>query len=225
MLAHQFWTSRGFAIFDVNYSGSAGFGRAYRERLLGAVGHRRRPGLHRRRARAMVEQGRADPERLVIRGGSAGGYTALRALTSTRSSPPGSACTGSVTSRRWPRTPTSSSRATWTGWSDPIRRPGRPTSTARRSPSRPPGGADPAAAGHRGPGRPAGQTEAMAAAARAKGLPVAMIMYPGEGHGFRRAETIRSRRPQAQVYFLGRVLGFTAGRRRTADPDRQPRPS
>ncbi|HZA74127.1 MAG TPA: prolyl oligopeptidase family serine peptidase, partial [Propionibacteriaceae bacterium] len=55
---------------------------------------------------------------------------------------------------------------------------------------------------------PPAQTEEMAAAARAKGLPVAMIMYAGEGHGFRKAETIISA-TQAQVYFLGRVLGFT----------------
>ena len=82
VLAYQFWTSRGYAILDVNYGGSAGFGRAYRERLRG------RWGIVDARdcidgAQAMVEQGRADPERLVIRGGSAGGYTALRALTSS----------------------------------------------------------------------------------------------------------------------------------------------
>ncbi len=76
----QFWTSRGFAVLDVNYSGSTGYGRAYRERLNGqwgiadvddAVGG----------ARAMVAAGRADPARLIIRGGSAGGYTTLAALT------------------------------------------------------------------------------------------------------------------------------------------------
>ena len=76
----QFWTSRGFAVVDVNYGGSSGYGRAYRERLKGqwgivdvedminAVGH-------------LVRQGKADPERLIIRGGSAGGYTTLAALT------------------------------------------------------------------------------------------------------------------------------------------------
>ncbi len=76
----QFWTSRGFAVLDVNYSGSTGYGRAYRERLNGqwgiadvedAVGG----------ARAMVAAGKADPARLIIRGGSAGGYTTLAALT------------------------------------------------------------------------------------------------------------------------------------------------
>ena len=76
----QFWTSRGFAMLDVNYSGSTGYGRAYRDRLRGqwgivdvedCVGG----------ARAMVAAGKADPNRLVIRGGSAGGYTTLAALT------------------------------------------------------------------------------------------------------------------------------------------------
>ena len=76
----QFWTSRGFAVLDINYSGSTGYGRAYRERLNGqwgiadvtdAVGG----------AEAMVAAGKADPARLAIRGGSAGGYTTLAALT------------------------------------------------------------------------------------------------------------------------------------------------
>ena len=76
----QFWTSRGFAVLDVDYSGSTGYGRPYRDRLKGqwgivdvedVVGG----------AEAMVAAGKADPERLIIRGGSAGGYTTLAALT------------------------------------------------------------------------------------------------------------------------------------------------
>ena len=76
----QFWTSRGFAVLDVNYSGSTGYGRPYRDRLKGqwgivdvedAVGG----------AQAMVAAKKADPDRLIIRGGSAGGYTTLAALT------------------------------------------------------------------------------------------------------------------------------------------------
>jgi len=76
----QFWTSRGFAVLDVNYSGSTGYGRRYRERLNGqwgivdvedCIGG----------AKAMVAAGKADPNRLIIRGGSAGGYTTLAALT------------------------------------------------------------------------------------------------------------------------------------------------
>src|SRR5205814_8218909 len=79
-LAYQFWTSRGFAIFDVNYGGSTGYGRAYRQRLncqWGVVDVEDCiNGAH-----YLAEQGRVDPERLIIRGGSAGGYTTLAALT------------------------------------------------------------------------------------------------------------------------------------------------
>lgn len=76
----QFWTSRGFAVLDVNYSGSTGYGRPYRDRLKhqwGVIDVEDAVGG----AQAMVKAGKADPNRLIIRGGSAGGYTTLAALT------------------------------------------------------------------------------------------------------------------------------------------------
>lgn len=76
----QFWTSRGFAVLDVNYSGSTGYGRAYRERLNGQWGIADVDDVV-GGAAAMVAAGKADPARLIVRGGSAGGYTALAALT------------------------------------------------------------------------------------------------------------------------------------------------
>ena len=76
----QFWTSRGFAVLDVNYSGSTGYGRAYRERLNGQWGIADVDDVV-GGAQAMVAAGKADPARLIIRGGSAGGYTTLAALT------------------------------------------------------------------------------------------------------------------------------------------------
>lgn len=78
-LAKQFWTSRGYAILDVNYGGSTGFGRSYRERLNGQWGvvdvddccHG---------AEYLAKKGLVDPKRMVIKGGSSGGYTTLAAL-------------------------------------------------------------------------------------------------------------------------------------------------
>ena len=76
----QFWTSRGFAVLDVNYSGSTGYGRPYRDRLKGQWGIADVEDVV-GGANAMVALGKADPNRLIIRGGSAGGYTTLAALT------------------------------------------------------------------------------------------------------------------------------------------------
>lgn len=81
-LQFSFFTSRGIGVVDINYVGSTGFGRAYRERLKGDWGERDVDDAV-RVAQALVASGEADPRRLAIRGGSAGGYTVLRALTDT----------------------------------------------------------------------------------------------------------------------------------------------
>ncbi|MCJ7739327.1 MAG: prolyl oligopeptidase family serine peptidase, partial [Anaerolineae bacterium] len=79
-LVTQYWTSRGFGVVDVNYGGSSGYGREYRERLRGAWGIVDVEDCI-NAAQFLISQGRADPKRIGIRGGSAGGYTTLRALT------------------------------------------------------------------------------------------------------------------------------------------------
>ena len=79
----QFWTTRGFAVLHVNYSGSTGYGRAYRERLLGRWGLLDIDDCV-TGAISLALAGRVDPTRLAIRGGSAGGYAVLRAMTTSR---------------------------------------------------------------------------------------------------------------------------------------------
>ena len=79
-LSVQWWTSRGFGVVDVNYGGSTGYGRAYRERLTGQWGVVDVEDCA-AAANHLVKRGLADPARLVIRGGSAGGFTTLAALT------------------------------------------------------------------------------------------------------------------------------------------------
>jgi dipeptidyl aminopeptidase/acylaminoacyl peptidase len=78
----QFYTSRGFAVLDVNYSGSTGFGRAYRERLAGRWGIADVADCA-AAARFLAREGLADPAKIAIAGGSAGGYTTLMALATT----------------------------------------------------------------------------------------------------------------------------------------------
>jgi len=207
-LGYQFWTSRGYAILDVNYGGSAGFGRAYRERLQG------RWGIVDAQdcidgAQAMVDQGRADPKRLVIRGGSAGGYTTLRALTTSDVFAAGISLFGVADLEALAADTHKFESRYLDGLVGPY--PEARETYLDRSPIT---HADRIAApllllqGTEDPVVPPAQSEAMAAAARAKGLPVALVMYDGEGHGFRRADTIIAA-TQAQLYFLGRVLGFT----------------
>lgn len=78
-LKTQYWTNRGYAVFDVDYAGSSGYGRAYRERLDGRWGIADVEDLI-AAAENLIEEQLADPTRLIIEGGSAGGYTALMAL-------------------------------------------------------------------------------------------------------------------------------------------------
>jgi dipeptidyl aminopeptidase/acylaminoacyl peptidase len=207
-LGLQFWTSRGYAVLDVNYGGSTGYGRAYRERLAGGWGlvdvEDCAGG-----ALAMGEQGRADPARLVVKGGSAGGYTTLRALTSTKVFAAGISQYG-IGDLEALALHTHKFESRYTdGLVGPY--PQARELYLERSPLT---HVDALAApilllqGTEDKVVPPAQAQDMADAARRKGLPVAVLMFEGEGHGFRRAETIR-RSMDAQQYFLGRLFGFT----------------
>lgn len=129
--ATQFWTSRGYAVLLVNYSGSTGYGRAYRDRLRGRWGELDIDDCV-TGAVSLADAGRVDRARLVVRGGSAGGYVVLRAMTTSTVFAAGTSSSASPTSRRSRATPTSSSRATRTGSSRRGRRARRSTASGRR---------------------------------------------------------------------------------------------
>lgn len=207
-LEYQYWTSRGYAIADVNYGGSTGYGRTYRERLKGQWGLIDVADCV-AVARALAGAGLADPARTYIEGGSAGGYTTLRALTSTDLFAAGISYYGVADLGALARdTHKFESR-----YLDGLvgRWPEDEDVYAERSPIN---HLDQLAApmlilqGAEDKVVPPSQAEEIAAAARSKGLACALVMFAGEGHGFRRAESIR-RSLEVSQSFLGGIFGFT----------------
>lgn len=206
--AVQFWTSRGIAVLDVNYSGSSGFGRAYRQRLDGAWGVADVADcIH--GARFLVQQGLADGHRLIIRGGSAGGYTTLCALAFHQTFACGASLYGigdlqtlaedthKFESRYLDRLvgPWPQARAVYEARS-PIHH-----LDGFKCPLILLQGADDKVV-------PPEQSRRMHAALKARGVPVAYLEFEGEAHGFRDAANI-VRALQAEATFYARVLGFT----------------
>lgn len=202
-----FWTSRGFAVLDVNYAGSTGYGRAYRRRLDGAWGIADVADAA-TGARHLADTGRVDGTRLAITGGSAGGFTVLRALTTTDVFTAGASHFGiSDLTALVLDTHKLESRYPWglvAPWPS-----GREVYEAR-SPLR---DVDRLAAplillqGTDDRVVPPVQAEAMAAAVRERGLPVALVMFEGEGHGFRQVAN-RVRALESELSFYGQVWGF-----------------
>jgi dipeptidyl aminopeptidase/acylaminoacyl peptidase len=207
-LSTQFWTTRGYAVLDVNYGGSTGYGRPYRERLKPTWGIVDVDDCA-NGALAMVAQGLADPARLVVKGGSAGGYTTLRALTATDVFTAGVSSYGVGDLEILARDTHKFESRYLDGLVGPY--PQDRDVYVDRSPIH---HVDELSApilllqGLEDKVVPPNQAEEMADAARAKGLPVALLMFEGEGHGFRRSETIVASY-EAQVSFLAQVFGFT----------------
>jgi dipeptidyl aminopeptidase/acylaminoacyl peptidase len=206
-MAVQFWTSRGIGVVDVNYGGSSGFGRPYRERLNGTWGI---VDTHDciNAARYLAEQGEADAQRLAIRGGSAGGYTTLCALVFHNDFAAGASYYG-VADCAALATDTHKFESRYLdGLIGPW--PAAKDVYYQRSPIH---FADRLSCpvilfqGLEDRVVPPAQAEAMAAALRAKGLPFAYLAFEGEQHGFRKAETIQ-RTLEAELYFYARVFGF-----------------
>jgi dipeptidyl aminopeptidase/acylaminoacyl peptidase len=206
-LAVQFWTTRGFAVVDVNYGGSTGYGREYRQRLYGQWGVVDVDDCV-SAASHLVKAGLVDADRLAIRGGSAGGYTTLSALTFRDVFKAGASyygvsdlevldkethkfeshynvkLIGPCPERRdlyWERSPIH--------FTDRISCPmiifqGLEDKIVTPS-----------------------QAELMVQALRAKRLPYAYLAFEGEQHGFRRKENIKRAR-EAELYFYSKIFGF-----------------
>lgn len=203
----QYWTSRGFAVVDVNYAGSSGFGTPYRRALDGAWGVADVEDCV-AAATYLVNQGLADPDRIAITGGSAGGYTTLCALTFTNRFRAGASHYGiSDLEALYHDTHKFESR-----YLDRLIGPLETSGDIieARSPIHHLDLIDCPVILFQGLDDkvvPPNQAAMMADALRAKGLPVALLTFEGEGHGFRQASTIR-RTLEAELWFYGRIFGF-----------------
>ena len=206
-LGTQYWTSRGIAVLDVNYGGSSGYGRAYRDRLKGQWGVVDVDDCV-SGAQFLVAQGVVDGKRLAITGGSAGGYTTLCALTFRDVFKAGASHCGISDLEALARDTHKFESRYEEGLVGPY--PARRELYRARSPVH---FTDRLSCpviffqGLEDKVVPPNQAEAMVAALRAKGLPVAYVPFAGEQHGFRRAENIK-RTLDGELYFYSRVFGF-----------------
>ncbi len=204
-LETQYWTSRGFAVLDVNYGGSTGYGRAYRERLAGRWGIVDvEDCVH--AAEYCVARGWCDRGRLIIKGGSAGGYTTLAALAFKDVFHAGASYYGVGDLEALAR----DTHKFEARYLDKLIGP-YPQDRAlyvERSPIHAVGDLSAPVIFFQGSEDkvvPRGQAEAMVGALRAKGVPAAYVLFDGEQHGFRRAATAR-RCLDAELYFYGVML-------------------
>jgi dipeptidyl aminopeptidase/acylaminoacyl peptidase len=204
----QFWTNRGFAVADVNYGGSSGYGRAYRERLNGNWGIVDvEDVIH--AAKYLVEQGKADPNRLIIRGGSAGGYTTLAALAFHPDVFQAGASYYGISDLEVLQQDTHKFEARY---GDTLLGP-YPEARELYHARSPIHFVDRLSCalilfqGLEDKVVPPNQSEMMASAVRAKGMPVAYLAFEGEQHGFRKASSI-VRSLEAELFFYGAVFGF-----------------
>ncbi len=205
-----YWTSRGFAILDLNYRGSTGYGRAYRRALYGQWGvadvEDAVAGV-----RWLAQQGKADPERLIIRGGSAGGYTTLAALVMHDTFSAGTSMFGISDIEALARDTHKFESRYLDQLIGPY--PQRRDLYVERSPIHHLDGFNEPLLllqGLEDRVVPPNQSEMIFEALKSRGVPTAYIAFPGEGHGFRKSENaIRAR--EAEYYFYARVLGFEPG--------------
>jgi dipeptidyl aminopeptidase/acylaminoacyl peptidase len=206
-LAIQFWTTRGFALVDVNYGGSSGYGREYRQRLYGQWGILDVDDCV-NAAKHLTNANLADEKRLAIRGGSAGGYTTLCALTFRNVFKAGASYYGVSDLRALDKETHKFESRYNVKLIGPY--PERSELYYERSPIH---HADRISCpmiifqGLEDKIVTPSQAEQMVQALRAKGLPYAYLPFEGEQHGFRRKENIK-RSLEAELYFYSKVFSF-----------------
>jgi dipeptidyl aminopeptidase/acylaminoacyl peptidase len=204
----QYWTSRGFGIVDVNYGGSTGFGRAYRRELNGNWGVVDVEDVI-AAARYLGSTGRADPQRMAISGGSAGGFTVLAALSSSDVFKAGADYFGVSDMTALAKDTHKFESRYLDSMIGPL-----PQAQAIYDSRSPLNHLDGFRAplivlqGADDPVVPPSQSAKIVEALRARKVPVAYILFPGEGHGFRKPENI-IRSLQSELSFYGQVFGFT----------------
>lgn len=205
----QFWTTRGFAVVDVNYSGSTGYGREYRQRLNGNWGIRDVEDCA-GAAEYLVHMGQVDSERLIIKGGSAGGYTTLAALAFTNTFRAGASYYGVGDLELLAKdTHKFESR-----YLDQLvgTYPEEQLTYKDRSPINHVDRLDCPVIFLQGlddPVVPPNQAEEMVQSLRNLGVPVAYIPFEGESHGFRQASTI-IKAIQSEYYFYSKIFKIEA---------------
>ena len=206
-LSVQYWTSRGFAVLDVNYGGSTGYGRQYRERLNKKWGIVDVDDCV-NGARYLANRGEVDGNRLIITGGSAGGYTTLCALTFRNSFKAGASHFGVTDAEALARDTHKYESQYLTGLLGPY--PQRKDIYFERSPINFPERLSCPVIFFQGLEDkvvPPDQAEKMVEAVRAKGIPVSYVPFPGEQHGFRQANNIK-RALDGELYFYSKIFGF-----------------
>jgi len=207
-LAIQYWTSRGFAVMDVNYGGSTGYGREYRERLKGQWGVVDVDDCV-NAARYLVEQGLVDAGRMAIDGGSAGGFTTLAALTFRDVFHAGASYYGICDLEALVKDTHKFESRYMDSLIGPY--PQRQDLYQQRSPIGHTQGLSCPLILFQGLEDkivPPGQAETMYQTVKAKGIATAYLPFEGEQHGLRQAANIQ-RALDAELYFYSRVFGFT----------------
>jgi dipeptidyl aminopeptidase/acylaminoacyl peptidase len=204
----QFWTSRGFAVVDVDYGGSSGYGRAYRQELNGNWGVVDVEDVI-AAAGYLGHTGRADPARTAISGGSAGGYTVLVALSTSDAFHAGADYYGVSDMTALARDTHKFESRYLDSLIGPL--PQAQSVYDGRSPLNHLDGFKAPLIVFQGaddPIVPPNQSAVIVEALRKRGVPLAYLLYPGESHGFRKPENI-IRSLQAELSFYGQVFGFT----------------